>query len=186
MLYKKYSRDKYRRYKKKISGMQADESNVDNKAMPECELLEIVEPVLANYLNISMSPYLENKVDETILSTEHIIDYFDQMTLEPEIEENQDLGPWSNVLITSVEEVNEEKDPLVAKDFGDNAPKSEINVGCVICHTNAVNTVIIPCMHVCICVDCTVEYIKKNNTCPFCRKEIEKIEKVYICGKNLS
>ncbi|CAK8698369.1 unnamed protein product [Clavelina lepadiformis] len=46
---------------------------------------------------------------------------------------------------------------------------------CVVCFTHATNALIIPCGHLCMCLECVV----KVQTCPMCRTEIYQTLKVY-------
>lgn len=50
---------------------------------------------------------------------------------------------------------------------------------CILCVENNKNALIMPCKHICCCFDC----INDNNidTCPICRRQINKIMKIYIC-----
>jgi len=58
-------------------------------------------------------------------------------------------------------------------------PIKILSVDCCICLDNCVNTVIVPCGHVCICEDCKQKI--KDNKCPICRQQITQIIKTYIC-----
>ena len=46
---------------------------------------------------------------------------------------------------------------------------------CTICFTGAINTVLLDCGHGGICLDCAIDAMKKNNTCPFCRQKVVQI-----------
>eukprot|EP00668_Euglena_longa_P016797 GGOE01021102.1.p2 GENE.GGOE01021102.1~~GGOE01021102.1.p2 ORF type:complete len:226 (-),score=52.27 GGOE01021102.1:463-1140(-) len=46
---------------------------------------------------------------------------------------------------------------------------------CKICFTHPSNCVLLECGHLCTCFDCGV----KLRQCPFCRKPIEKVKKIY-------
>lgn len=51
---------------------------------------------------------------------------------------------------------------------------------CVICMSNPIGTVVIPCGHVCMCLLCSKEVHKINYTCPICRENIAQIRKIYF------
>ena len=51
-----------------------------------------------------------------------------------------------------------------------------LDLTCIICMEKAKNTIMIPCNHVCCCVECS-KYLKK---CPMCRTQLEDIKRVYI------
>ena len=51
---------------------------------------------------------------------------------------------------------------------------------CVICMSNPIGTVVIPCGHVCMCLLCSEEVHKINYKCPLCRNDIVQIRKVYF------
>lgn len=51
---------------------------------------------------------------------------------------------------------------------------------CVICRTNISNCVILPCMHVIMCVTCSREYMSNDKEqCPLCRGEIQSIKRLH-------
>ena len=59
----------------------------------------------------------------------------------------------------------------------------ENTLTCSVCLSGIIQTIIIPCNHCCLCVECSKEYKQKYTLCPICRKNITKIEKIYICEK---
>ena len=59
----------------------------------------------------------------------------------------------------------------------------ENTLTCSVCLSGIIQTIIIPCNHCCLCVECSEEYKQKYTLCPICRKNITKIEKIYICEK---
>jgi E3 ubiquitin-protein ligase MUL1 len=48
---------------------------------------------------------------------------------------------------------------------------------CVICITNPQEIILIPCGHVCLCVDCSIGY---ELPCPICRKPPTQMNPVYF------
>ena len=41
---------------------------------------------------------------------------------------------------------------------------------CTVCLVNKINTVVLPCKHMCLCVDCANNLIARNDeNCPMCR-----------------
>jgi len=43
---------------------------------------------------------------------------------------------------------------------------------CLVCLDTEKNTVVMPCVHLCICCDCGKDLIKNKYTCPVCRGHI--------------
>lgn len=43
-------------------------------------------------------------------------------------------------------------------------------MNCAICLTNEINTIILPCYHMCICSLCCEDLKTKSKKCPICRK----------------
>ncbi|EAS05116.3 RING zinc finger protein, putative (macronuclear) [Tetrahymena thermophila SB210] len=60
------------------------------------------------------------------------------------------------------------------------ANMDDCNKECIICMTDLIDTVIMPCKHMCICVECakTFQQKKSNRLCPVCRKEIESFLRI--------
>jgi len=55
----------------------------------------------------------------------------------------------------------------------------EISLGmCKICYDNTVNILLEPCMHACLCVECSEIC---GDLCPICRVFIRKTIKFYLC-----
>ncbi|CAN8269929.1 unnamed protein product [Cochlearia groenlandica] len=46
---------------------------------------------------------------------------------------------------------------------------------CVICMTEAKDTAVLPCRHLCMCSDCAKELRIRSNKCPICRQPIEEL-----------
>ena len=51
---------------------------------------------------------------------------------------------------------------------------------CVICSVNCINTVLIPCMHSCLCCTCAKEFTAHSKDCPICRISILEINRIYL------
>lgn len=51
------------------------------------------------------------------------------------------------------------------------------NQVCVVCRQNPREMIMLPCGHVCLCEDCAEEI---TETCPVCRRKIEKKSAAYI------
>lgn len=60
--------------------------------------------------------------------------------------------------------------------FNDDEPGKE----CVICMTEAKNTAVIPCRHLCMCSDCAKELRLQSNKCPICRQPISELIEIKI------
>ncbi|XP_019868962.2 mitochondrial E3 ubiquitin protein ligase 1 [Aethina tumida] len=56
----------------------------------------------------------------------------------------------------------------------ENVPESQL---CVVCKTNPIEIIILPCGHVCLCEDCQVEI---RDCCPVCRATIEKKSVAFV------
>lgn len=44
--------------------------------------------------------------------------------------------------------------------------------------SEAVDTIILPCKHMCLCIDCCSDLRKKSEKCPMCREVIESFMKL--------
>ncbi len=57
---------------------------------------------------------------------------------------------------------------------------------CVICQDQEKCVMILPCRHLCICIDCQGRLLRRNNqsnregTCPICRKNVKQMIKAYL------
>jgi hypothetical protein len=54
---------------------------------------------------------------------------------------------------------------------------------CLVCLNACVNTVLLPCGHLCLCVRCARELQATTKTifsCPLCRTEVEKVHRVFL------
>lgn len=50
---------------------------------------------------------------------------------------------------------------------------------CVICLSNSLEMIILPCFHYCLCASCSTSFQGDLADCPLCQTKIERIEKVY-------
>jgi hypothetical protein len=55
---------------------------------------------------------------------------------------------------------------------------------CLICMDKKTEVLIDPCGHGCLCEECAKEYLKKEDKCPLCREEIEKIYLIFEDPEN--
>lgn len=46
---------------------------------------------------------------------------------------------------------------------------------CVVCLSDKREVFVLPCRHLCLCVDCAPDYKRQANRCPICRKSIEQL-----------
>ncbi|CAN6888469.1 hypothetical protein Bca4012_074957 [Brassica carinata] len=51
---------------------------------------------------------------------------------------------------------------------------------CVICMTEAKDTAVLPCRHLCMCSDCAKELRLQSNKCPICRHPIEELLEINV------
>lgn len=51
---------------------------------------------------------------------------------------------------------------------------SEATKECVICYTDAPDCIIMPCKHMCLCLECCKTMRSKAEKCPICRGPIEE------------
>lgn len=73
-----------------------------------------------------------------------------------------------------------EAKPRLPAAFDDQPEAKEGETTCTICEERGVNTVIKSCNHSVLCVTCARKYGEDTlNTCPVCRKEIKRIERIY-------
>lgn len=49
-----------------------------------------------------------------------------------------------------------------------NAQVSEDKL-CLICYSDKIDTIILPCRHMCVCSECSVALQEKSKQCPMCR-----------------
>lgn len=68
----------------------------------------------------------------------------------------------------------------VSADGGGLGDGSDVGSECKICFANKINTVIIPCGHLCVCDSCAKYLTGPKPTCPICRSAISKIIRAYL------
>jgi E3 ubiquitin-protein ligase MGRN1 len=49
---------------------------------------------------------------------------------------------------------------------------NDTNKLCVICFTNDKDTVVLPCRHMCLCMECSQIVRRQSNNCPICRTKV--------------
>jgi hypothetical protein len=65
----------------------------------------------------------------------------------------------------------------IATEASDETPENQI---CSICLMNIKNVLLVPCNHICSCVDCARKIESPVLDCPICRGRIERMEVVYF------
>lgn len=60
-----------------------------------------------------------------------------------------------------------------------------IIVCCIICQTNQIQTVNIPCMHASFCGVCANDAVQNSSKCPDCRGELTNIAPLYLSYTNV-
>ena len=53
---------------------------------------------------------------------------------------------------------------------------------CIICVKRAIDTVFLPCTHMCVCHDCYMSKAHTFRSCPICRKVIQSVLEVKMSG----
>lgn len=51
---------------------------------------------------------------------------------------------------------------------------------CIVCWTNPKEVIILPCSHVCLCINCSTKINVDTKKCPFCRGTIGEIRPAFI------
>ncbi|CDW73216.1 zinc finger ring-type [Stylonychia lemnae] len=54
---------------------------------------------------------------------------------------------------------------------------------CVICYTTTKDTVVLPCRHMCLCIQCSQIVRMQTNKCPICRTQVSSFMQIKIEGK---
>lgn len=57
---------------------------------------------------------------------------------------------------------------------------TDIQIPCIICASNQIQTVNFPCMHACFCVECASPSVMHSNICPVCRVQYMHISMLYL------
>ena len=50
---------------------------------------------------------------------------------------------------------------------------------CKICFDAPINTVLVPCGHLCVCLECSKRLVGSSRVCPICRTKIRKVVRTY-------
>ena len=50
---------------------------------------------------------------------------------------------------------------------------------CKICFDAPINTVLLPCGHLCVCLECSKRLVGSSRVCPICRTKIRKVVRTY-------
>eukprot|EP00831_Metopus_contortus_P016834 TRINITY_DN17090_c0_g1_i1.p1 TRINITY_DN17090_c0_g1~~TRINITY_DN17090_c0_g1_i1.p1 ORF type:complete len:196 (-),score=25.15 TRINITY_DN17090_c0_g1_i1:57-644(-) len=58
--------------------------------------------------------------------------------------------------------------------------KGAENSECVVCLYQPRNTMLLPCKHVCLCIDCAEALAKNSTPCPICRGKVTTFSKMQI------
>ena len=61
-----------------------------------------------------------------------------------------------------------------------NAAATDTQTECVICFTNIKDTVVLPCLHLCLCQGCSQIVRLQNNSCPICRSRVTAFLQIKI------
>lgn len=55
---------------------------------------------------------------------------------------------------------------------------------CVICYTITKDTVVLPCRHMCLCIQCSQIVRMQTNKCPICRTQVSGFLQIKVEDKN--
>tara|TARA_B110000879_G_C11157486_1_gene507547 strand:- start:1018 stop:1833 length:816 start_codon:yes stop_codon:yes gene_type:complete len=55
---------------------------------------------------------------------------------------------------------------------------------CLACNVSCIDTIFLPCGHACMCTLCSKREFNRSGICPICRKQIQKIQKMFYSGVN--
>jgi len=53
---------------------------------------------------------------------------------------------------------------------------------CCVCTVRCVDTICLPCGHLCMCWHCATRVLNRDKKCPICRKQIELLKPVFYAG----
>jgi len=70
--------------------------------------------------------------------------------------------------------------------FGLENGENETGRECVICMTDARDTAVLPCRHLCLCSACAEELRQQSNKCPICRSTVKHMVEIKIGKDNNS
>lgn len=72
---------------------------------------------------------------------------------------------------------DEEEEPELEDDQLDSMPDEE---KCKICYAKKVSTIILPCLHVCMCIACSRAIsVTEDPKCPICKKQMNQVSKIF-------
>ena len=57
---------------------------------------------------------------------------------------------------------------------------------CVICMTDARDTTVLPCRHMCLCAACAADLRVRSNKCPICRQPAQSYLRIHVNGSSSS
>lgn len=58
----------------------------------------------------------------------------------------------------------------------DRVPMRLVLDTCCICYTNAKDHAVVPCFHMCVCIECS----RRIQQCPMCRGSVDRIQRIFI------
>jgi len=62
----------------------------------------------------------------------------------------------------------------------DSSEKPKPAVDCVVCFSNPVNAVVLPCGHATLCLECAQAIVNSTGNCPICRARVQQVIKIYL------
>eukprot|EP01105_Mastigella_eilhardi_P006814 TRINITY_DN18333_c0_g1_i2.p1 TRINITY_DN18333_c0_g1~~TRINITY_DN18333_c0_g1_i2.p1 ORF type:complete len:496 (-),score=118.15 TRINITY_DN18333_c0_g1_i2:56-1426(-) len=79
-------------------------------------------------------------------------------------------------------EEQEEDDAEEEQSEGEQTSTSRSMEGtCAICFCNEVNSVVLPCGHMGLCIGCARDILRTRASCPFCRTTVKDVVQIYKC-----
>lgn len=61
-----------------------------------------------------------------------------------------------------------------------------VTIECSVCFSNPVNSILLPCGHVCVCWGCAQRLKGRREYCPLCRQHIDSVHRAYISGRDVN
>ena len=86
---------------------------------------------------------------------------------------NAPIDRWDTSNVTNMKEMF-----AVATSFNQPLTLDTSRQLCVVCYTNCVDTVMVPCGHACMCHGCAKRVKETSGKCPICRRLIENINTI--------
>lgn len=99
---------------------------------------------------------------------------------------NIDIGRFSNVIRNRRATLNIYRRPQIGRNYESECSPVETKTDipeeryCVICQERIKCILVLPCRHVCMCMECNSRLQLYNNTCPICRNDIESTMKIFV------